>query len=174
MNAIQTTLLYLALSCGIVSLLWVCVRALRKRFAGEPCYPTPSKRVCVQGAGEPHLPDCRCSPPSEEDLLPLMEQLERKQAATFPAYIKGLSDEDLWTMKGLSAPLAKIRKTEMDVRRRRKTRAAAARRDVIGHTPDGRPVFVDHNGSPTLQDPLGWDANGSPAIEDNVQAALAE
>jgi hypothetical protein len=77
-------------------------------------------------------------------------------------------------MKGLSKPLAKIRKTEMDVRRRRNARKAAARRDIIGHTTDGRPVFVDHRGSPTLQDPCGWDANGSPAIDDNIQAALAE
>lgn len=171
MNTFQTTLAYVIAALTLTAFLWACVRALRKRFAGEPCtgYPDSSKTkvsinllplVAQGGVGTPYrLGD---GPFAEAD------------REHFTGYIKSLSDEDLWDMKGLSKPLAKIRKTEMDVRRRRKARATAARRDVIGHTPDGRTVFFDHNGSPTLRDPLGWDANGSPAVDDNVQAALTE
>ena len=161
MNTFQTTLAYTIAALTLTAFLWACARALRKRFAGEPCYSPPSKRVCVQCAGEPHLPDCRCSPPSEEDRRPIMEQLEQRQAAAFPAYIKALPDADLWAMKGLSAPLAKIRKTEMDVRRRRRARATKA---------PGR-LRTLHG---AVHHAEGWDANGSPAIDDNSQAALAE
>ena len=176
MNTIQTTLLYLALSCGIVSLLWACVRALRKRFAGEPCIGQPSQEMRDFAAHSLRRAEAAAKMDPKDltfDFSPDKAK-GRGDAGSFPAYIKALPDADLWAMKGLSAPLAKIRKTEMDVRRRRKARATAARRDVIGHTPDGRPVFVDHRGSLTLQDPAGWDANGSPAIDDNVQAALTE
>ena len=183
MNTFQTTLAYAIAVLTLTAALWACVRDLRRRFAGEPCYSPPSKRVCVQGVGEPHLPDCRCSPPSEEDRRPLMEQLERKRAATFPAYVKGLSDEDLWAMKGLSKPLARIRKTEMDVRRRRKARSlnkqtigTTARTDIIGHV-NNVPVYVNPQGSLTLEDPkevivakdpvfdTGADANGAPVLD---------
>lgn len=189
MNTFQTTLAYVIAALTLTAFLWACVRALRKRFAGEPCTgeawrptvlfqvtsstshitPDATKRILHTERLVPAGPDRT----QEEYTYKLLSSNEEALSSSI-AHIKSLSDADLWAMKGLSKPLAKIRKTEMDVRRRRKARATAARRDVIGHTSDGRTVFFDHNGSPTLRDPLGWDANGSPAIDDNVQAALAE
>jgi hypothetical protein len=172
---------------------WACVVALRKR-AKDGCYPPPD-RLCITGNGIPHLPDCRCSPPltaADREYLGGAPAKGRGDAGSFPAYVKALSDEDLWAMKGLSGPLAKIRKTEMDVRRRRKARTqqktvkgdcnveAALFKDpaIVGHViGTGEPVFVNPQGSLTLEDPkevvvakdpifdTGADANGAPVLD---------
>jgi hypothetical protein len=129
---------------------------------------------------------------SDSDRMPVMNRLQQRQVAAFPAYVKALSDEDLWAMKGLSAPLAKIRKTEMDVRRRRKARTqqktvkgdcnveAALFKDpaIVGHViGTDEPLFVNPQGSLTLEDPkevvvakepifdTGADANGAPVLD---------
>lgn len=193
MNPFQTTLAYTIAALTLTAILWACVRALRKRFAGEPCIGPPSQELKDFAAHSLRQAEA-VAKMDPKDLtfdfgeLPLKEAIGKyppSAACTdearagwmapspFVKYVKSLSDADLWAMKGLSKPLAKIRKTEMDVRRRRNAKKAAkAKQPCLGI----ELALGEHSGCAPLADgtrdcPMCAEA---PRISGPVGVPLAE